>query len=171
MKERRTYRRTPAIRQLEIRPLGIPNSRAPWGSAANEPETTAPMKNFGRLIDIGCGGMRAIFNQPVKVGIACEVRIHGTGGKIQAERGRVCTLERIAEGHCVGIAFDDPVVALGDVNRSGAGPKLAGEYDARPLALVVDDEPDVRNTLGRFLARRGLKSIRSSREHASVDDR
>lgn len=157
MKERRTYRRTPAIRQLEIRPLGIPTPRPPWAPPANEPETTAPEKNFGRLVDIGCGGMRAIFNQPVEVGTACEVLIHGTSGKIQAERGRVCTLERLAEGNCVSIAFDDPIVALGDVNRRG--PKLAGDYDIRPLALVVDDEPDVRNTLDRFLTRRGLRVL------------
>ena len=157
MKERRTYRRAPASRQLEIRPLGIPFRRAPWEQHLNKPETTAREKNFGRLIDIGCGGMAAIVNEPVEVGIECEVRIHGTSGKIQAERGRVCALERGAEGNRVGIAFDDPVVALGDVNRPG--PKFAGDHEIRPLALVVDDEPDVRSTLDRFLTRRGLRVL------------
>ena len=157
MKERRTYRRTTTIRQLEILALGLPIRRAPWEPPANEPEIAPPKKNFGRLLDIGCGGMRAIFDQPVEVGIECEVRIHGTSGEIQAERGRVCTLERVAEGNCIRIAFDDPIVALGDVKRSG--PMLAGDYDIRPLALVVDDESDVRNTLDRFLTRRGLRVL------------
>jgi CheY-like chemotaxis protein len=157
MKERRNYRRTPAIRQLEIRPLSTPTRRAPWQLSADEPEAKAPEKNFGHLIDIGCGGMRAVFNHPVEVGIECEVRIHGTSGKIQAERGRVCTLGRGAKGNQVGIAFDDPIVALGDVKRRG--PKLAGDYDIRRLAVVVDDEPDVRNTLDRFLTRRGLRVL------------
>jgi len=166
MKERRNYRRTLASRQLEIRPLGIPMRRAPWERRAPEPEPTAHKKNFGRMIDIGCGGMSAIFDQPVEVGMVCEVRIHGTSGKIQAERGRVCTLDRGADGNRVGIAFDDPVCALGDVERRG--PKLAGDYDIRPLALVVDDEPDVRDTLDRFLTRRGLRVFPAAGAHQAL---
>ena len=152
MKERRSCRRTLASRQLEIRPLRLPIRRAPWEPA--EPQPTLPKRNFGRLIDIGCGGVGAMFNEPVQVGIACEVRIYGTSGKIQAERGCVRTLECGADGNRVGIAFDDPVVALGDVKRCGA--RLAEDYDTRPVALVVDDETDVRNTLDRFLTRRGM---------------
>ena len=159
MKERRTYRRTLASRQFEILPLKIPIPRSPWEQPANKPETTAPERNFGRLIDIGCGGMAAIFNQPVEVGMTCEVRIRGTSGKIQAERGHVCTVERGAEGNRVGIAFNDRVVALGDVARRG--PRLAEDYDIRPLVLVVDDEPDVRNTLEKFLTRRGLRVLQA----------
>lgn len=153
MKERRTYRRMPASRQLEIRPLHLPIRRAPWERSA--PLETVSKKNFGSLIDIGCGGVGAIFDQPVKVGLACELRIHGTGGRVQAEHGCVRTLEYGAKGHRVGIAFDAPILMLGDVKRSG--PMLAGDYDIRPLALVVDDEPGVRHTLDRFLTRRGLR--------------
>ena len=160
MQERRIYRRAPASRQLEIRPLRIPIPRAPWEQPAIKPETTAPEKNFGRLIDIGCGGIAAIFNQPVEVGLACVVRISGPSGKIQAERGSVRTLIRgVEEGNRVGFAFDDPINALGDVKR--LGPKLAEDYDIRPLVLIVDDEPDVRNTLDRFLTRRGLRVLRT----------
>lgn len=166
MKERRTYRRTPASRQLEIRPLTVFTRRAPWDPPAPEPETTAPKKNFGRLIDIGCGGLRASFRQPVEAGMACEVRIHGTSGKVQTARGRVCNLDRRAEGDRVSIAFDDPIVVLGDVKRRG--PMLAGDYDIRPLALVVDDEPDVRNTLDRFLTRRGLRVLSAGDAHQAL---
>lgn len=166
MEERRTYRRTPASRQLEIRPLRNLTRRAPWEPPAPEPETTAPKKNFGRLIDIGCGGMRASFNQPVEDGITCEVLIHGTSGKIQKQRGRVCTVERGPAGDRVSIAFDDPIVVLGDVKRRG--PMLAGDYDIRPLALVVDDEPDVRNTLDRFLTRRGLRVLPAGDAHQAL---
>ncbi len=160
MQERRLYRRTPASRQLEIRPLRIPIPRAPWEQSAFKPETTVPEKNFGRLIDIGCGGIAAIFSQLVDVGQACEVRISGPSGKIQAERGSVRTLIRgVKDGNRVGIAFDDPVFALGDVKR--LGPKLVEDYDIRPPTLIVDDEPDVRNTLDRFLTRRGLRVLRA----------
>ena len=153
MKERRTCRRIPASRQLEIRSLRLPIRRVPWEPA--EPQATVPSKrNFGSLIDIGRGGVGAMFNQPIEVGTACEVRIHGTSGKIQAERGCVRALECGAGGNRVGIAFDDPVVALGDIKRCGS--KVAEDYDIRPLALVVDDEADVRNALGKFLTRRGM---------------
>jgi len=155
MIQRRAYRRATASREIEIRPLDISTGPAPWEHPAREPATTAPRTNVGRLIDIGCGGMGAMFDRPVERGMACEVRIRGTRGKIQAERGRICTLDRGAEGNRVGIAFDDPVVALGDVERRG--PTLTGDHETRPLALVVDDEPDVRSTLDRFLTRRGLR--------------
>ncbi len=153
MKERRSYRRMPSSRQLEIRPLDLPIRRAPWERST--PLATVPKKNFGSLIDIGCGGVGAIFDEPVEVGLACELRIHGTGGRVQAESGSVRTLEYGAKGHRVGIAFDAPILTLGDVERRG--PMLAGDYDIRPLALVVDDEPGVRHTLDRFLTRRGLR--------------
>lgn len=127
---------------------------------------TVPKKNFGRLIDIGCGGVGAMFNQPVEVGIACELRIHGTSGNIQAERGCVRTVECRAEGNRVGIAFDDPILALGDVKRSG--PRLARNSDIRPLALVVDDEFGVRATLDRFLTRRGLRVLPASDANQAI---
>ncbi len=155
MRERRTHRRTPASRPLEIRPLPVPTRRAPWQPV--EPQSTAPKKNFGRLIDIGCGGVGAMFNDPVEVGITCELRIHGPSGKIQVARGCVRTLKPGADGNRLSIAFDDPIVALGDVKRSG--PTLARDYDPRPLVLVVDDEIDVRTTLDRFLTRRGMRVL------------
>ena len=158
MKERRTYRRAPANRQLEIRPLHLPLRRAPWEPV--KPPPMKPKKNFGSLIEIGCGGVAAIFNEPVEVGVNCELRIYGTSGKIQTKRGCVRTLECGAEGNRVGIAFDEPILALGDVGRSG--PELAAHYDIRPLGLVVDDEPVVRVMLDRFLTGRGIRVLPTS---------
>ena len=165
MKERRAYRRTPASRQLEILPVDNSGPRATWLAPTQRPPIPA-RRNFGHLLDICCGGMGAIFKQPIEVDIACDVRISGPSGKVQTERGRVRTVDDDAEGHRVGIAFDNLVVALGDVKRPGR--RLAEDYDIRPLALVIDDDTDVRSTLSKFLTRRGIRVRPAANAHQAI---
>ena len=59
------------------------------------------------------------------------------------------------KGHMVGISFDETLLALGDT--AAHGPKVVHDHAVKPLVLVVDDEPGVRDVLDRFLTERGLR--------------
>lgn len=150
MLNRRTYRRTRVQRNVVIEPLET-GRRSRWLLGSDKP--TAP--TAGRMMDLGCGGMGAEVPVKLDVGTCCEVRIEGTSGKIQRTRGTVRNVRGNNGIKTLGIAFTEPIVALGDPGRRGK--KLVGYEGSEPHALVVDDDPGVRHVLDRFLTGRGLR--------------
>ena len=149
MLNRRVHRRTKIQRQVVIEPLRT-GRRSRW--IFGPPESTVPVA--GNLIDIGCGGMCGAFSTNLSVGTTCDVGIEGTEGKMQRARGMVRNVRGANGRKMLGIAFNEPIVALGDPNRKGPH---VGQDGIDPFALVVDDEPGVRHVLQRFLEGRGLR--------------
>ena len=152
MLNRRVHRRTRIQRKVEIEPLET-GRRSRWTLGAPK----SPVPAAGKVVDISCGGMCGSFSTELNVGTACDVRIEGTGGKVQRTRGTVRNV-RGANGangdRRLGIAFTEPLVALGDPTREGPH---VGQDGIDPFALIVDDEDGVRHVLKRFLEGRGLQ--------------
>jgi CheY-like chemotaxis protein len=73
---------------------------------------------------------------------------------MQRARGTVRNVRGDNGTRTLGIAFTEPVLALGDPGRE-ADP--VGPEGIEPTALVIDDDPGVRQVLQRFLTRRGLQ--------------
>lgn len=147
-RNRRSYRRTKVQRNVVIEPLET-GRRSRWLFGADKPGPVA-----GRMMDIGCGGMGGEFPLKLDVGTCCDVRIEGTSGKVQRARGTVRNARGDNGIKILGIAFTEPMVALGDPGR---GSKPVGCEGSEPHALVVDDDPGVRHVLDRFLSGRGLR--------------
>ena len=159
MEERRVHRRTQVQRQIEIRLLEErPAHPSKWiRSAPGAESTLTPSATTipGHLVDIGCGGMCAVFAQSLEIGQALEIHIRGAEGPVQVVRGAVrSTLPRDDETFH-GLSFDESLLTLGDVARHG--PRIIDDHAVKPLVLVVDDEPDVRNMLDKFLTKRGWR--------------
>lgn len=148
MLNRRSYRRTKVQRSVVIEPLET-GRRSRWLFSTDNPGPAA-----GRMMDIGCGGMSGEFSRKIDVGTCCDVRIEGTSGKVQRTRGTVRSVRGDNGVKTLGIAFTEPILALGDPSRHG---EPVGYEDSEPHALVVDDDPGVRHVLDRFLSGRGLR--------------
>ena len=148
MLNRRTYRRTKILRSVVIEPAATAR-RSRWVFGADHAGPVA-----GKMVDLGCGGMSAELPLKLDVGTSCHVRIEGTSGKVQRARGTVRNVRGDNGTRTLGIAFTEPLVALGDPGRSG---KRVSYEGSEPLALVVDDDPGVRHVLDRFLRGRGLR--------------
>ncbi len=150
MRNRRVHRRTKLQRKVVIEPVQT-GGRSRWIFRLFK----SPASATGNVIDIGYGGMCGAFSTSFSVGTACDVRIEGTEGKVQRTRGTVVRNVRGANGSReLRIAFNEPLVRLGDPNRKAPD---VGQGGIDPFALVVDDEPDVRQLLQRFLEGRGLR--------------
>ena len=147
-RERRVFRRTRVLRDVEVRPVA---------SGKPDPEQK---RQHGRMVDIGCGGMLALVDEPLDVGTRCSVQIESESPTLgpQQARGDVRSSRPADDGSLVGIAFDQPMLALSAVASS----KLAietpkPESKPAPLVLVVDDEHHVRRMLDRFVSQRGYR--------------
>ena len=149
MLNRRVHRRTKIQRKVVIEPLPT-GRRSRWIFGPLK----APAPVAGKVVDISCGGMCGAFPTSFEVGTACDVRIEGTMGKVQRTRGTVRNVRGANGRRMLGIAFNEPLVTLGDPTRKG--PDI-GHDGIDPFALVVDDEPAVRHVLQRFLEGRGLR--------------
>ena len=149
MLNRRLHRRTKVQRRVEIEPLQT-GRRSRWIFGPLK----TPLPAEGSVVDIGCGGMCGAFPRTLEVGTACDLRIEGTEGKMQRTRGTVRNVRVDSGTKMLGIAFNEPIVALGDATRKGSD---VGQDGVEPFALIVDDEPSVRTVLQRFLEGRGLK--------------
>ena len=148
MVNRRAHRRTKVLRTVVIEPLATAR-RSRWVFGA---DNTGPAA--GKMVDVGCGGMSAELSLKLEVGTSCDVRIEGTSGKVQRTRGTVRNVRGGNGIKTLGIAFTEPLLALGDPGRSG---ERVGYEGSEPFALVVDDDPGVRHVLHRFLTGRGLR--------------
>lgn len=149
MLNRRLHRRTKIQRKVVIEPLPT-GRRSRWIFGPVE----SPAPAMGDVVDISCGGMCGSFRTSFEVGTTCDVRIEGTQGKVQRTRGTVRNIRGTSGSTMLGIAFNEPLVALGDPTRKGAN---VGHDGSDPFALVVDDESGVRHVLKRFLEGRGLQ--------------
>jgi len=149
MLNRRAYRRTRVERSVEVVPRQT-GRRSRWLFATNKP----PAPAVGKLLDIGCGGMAAEFPAKFEVGTGVDVHIEGTGGKVQRTRGTIRNVRGDNGIRTVGIAFTEPILALGDPARGG---RPLGTEGVEPAALVVDDDPGVHQILQRFLRGRGFR--------------
>ncbi len=159
MEDLRVHRRTHVQRRIEFLPLEEPSGStfkwmrsAPGIEAKLTPLSTAIP---GHLINIGCGGMCAVFAKSLEIGQPFEVHIHGAEGPVQKIRGAVRSALPSEHETFHGFSFDEPLLALGDIARRG--PKIIDDCAVKPLVLVVDDEPDVRDMLDKFLTKRGLR--------------
>jgi len=108
----------------------------------------------GLSTDISRGGMGAWIGHEIPDRTDCIVRFFNSRGRLKPELawGVIRRIERRQDGFVVGIEFDTPLEFL----------RLA--ESSRPLtqggkvrALVVDDEPSIRDLLARFLRRRGFE--------------
>lgn len=108
------------------------------------------------MLDVGCGGMAAELPVAIEVGTPVEVRIESPDGRTQSARGKVVNVRIQGGSPVVGIAFNEPLLTLGDPERA---PSEAPVQHREPLALVIDDDPGVRGVLERFLAGRGLRVV------------
>ena len=141
--ERRVYRRTRVLREVEVR---------------TNAEDAAKATHQGRMVDLSCGGLLAVVDEPVDVGTRCSVEISGIDAKQEPlhASGDVRSSRKRGGGNLVGIAFDEPMISLGDVRENG-GADLSPEKRPKPLVLIIDDEPSVRTVLDRFVSRRGYR--------------
>ena len=146
---RRAYRRTKVQRNVVIEPVET-GRRWRWVFGAGKPQEPAA----GRMIDVGCGGTGTELPHELEVGTCCDLRIEGASGKIQRARGKVCNVRGNDGIKTLGIAFSEPIMTLGDPGRPA---QAVGYDDAKPYALVVDDDPGVRHLLEHFLSARGLR--------------
>lgn len=151
MLNRRAHRRTKVERTIEVVPLETGRRSRRFFGASRPP---APA--VGRLIDIGCGGMAAELPAKLDVGIQVDIHIRGLCGKVQRARGMVRNVRDDDGSRTFGIAFTEPILALGDLTRPATPVAASG---GEPVALVVDDDPGVRQVLERFLSARGLRVI------------
>jgi CheY-like chemotaxis protein len=163
MLNRRIYRRTRVQRTVEIEPARTAR-RSRWSLPFKASEGRAA----GELVDIGCGGLCAAVDAALELGTPCSVHIFGAEGRVQRTRGTVRNVRGDNGLKLVGIAFHEPVLALGDPTRIIANPPF--DDSVRPQVLVVDDEPSVRSLLERFLEVRGLR-VTTARDADEALDR
>jgi CheY-like chemotaxis protein len=93
-------------------------------------------------------------NGELEVGTQVDIHITDGSGNSQRARGTVRHVHRDDGRRTIGIAFTEPVVALGDPARPGDSVGVEG---GEPTALVIDDDPGVRGVLKRFLESRGMR--------------
>jgi len=148
MLNRRAHRRTRVKRTVEVVPLETGRRKRTLFGGNKTPAPAA-----GILVDIGVGGMALEVPAKLEVGTQVDIRIQGESGKVQRARGTVRNVRGDNGTRTVGIAFTEPVLALGDPGRE-APP--VGPEGIEPSALVIDDDPGVRHVLQRFLEKRGL---------------
>jgi len=163
MLNRRIYRRTRVQRTVEIEPAKAAR-RSRWPLLFK----ASGQRASGDLVDIGCGGLCAEVDAALEVGTPCDVRIFGSEGRVQRARGTVRSVRGDNPSKLVGIAFHEPVLALGDPARPAAKPPF--DENLRPQVLVVDDEPSVRSLLERFLEVRSL-DVKTARDADEALDR
>lgn len=149
MLNRRLHRRTKIQRKVVIEPLQT-GRRSRWIFGPLK----SPAPATGDIVDISCGGMCGSFRTSFEVGTTCDVRIEGTEGNVQRTRGTVRNVRGTTGSRMLGIAFNEPILALGDPAREGPH---VGQDGSDPFALVVDDDSGVRHVLKRFLEGRGLQ--------------
>lgn len=149
MLDRRVHRRTKIQRKVVLKPVQT-GRRSRWIFGPLK----SPVPAVGNIFDLGCGGMSGTFSTSFAVGTVCDVRIEGTTGKVQRTRGTVRDVRGTNGAKMLGIAFKEPLVALGDPARKGPDVPRNG---IDPFALVVDDEPSVRTILRCFLEGRGMR--------------
>lgn len=150
MLNRRAHRRTRVDRDLEVIPLQSGRRVRSFFSSSS----SAPSPAAGKLVDISCGGMAIEINGELDVGTEVDIHITDGSGKSQRARGTVRHVHGDNGRRTIGIAFTEPVVALGDPARPG---DPVGVDGGEPAALVIDDDPGVRSVLKRFLESRGMK--------------
>jgi CheY-like chemotaxis protein len=159
MLNRRAHRRTRVQRDLEVIPLETGRRTRSFFGANKAPSPTE-----GNLVDIGCGGMAVEIKGKLDVGTQVDINITGASGKVQRARGTVRHVRGDNGTRTIGIAFTEPVVALGDPARTGEPVAAEG---GEPDVLVIDDDPGVRSVLQRFLEARGMKvTVVASAEEA-----
>jgi len=107
----------------------------------------------GLSTDVSRGGLGAWLGHEIPDRTDCIVRFFNSRGRIKPELawGSIRRLAKRQDGFVVGVEFDTPLEFL---RLAETGKTLAA--GGRVRALVVDDEPSIRNLLSRFLVRRGF---------------
>lgn len=148
MPHRRAHRRTYLRRDVLLAPVDENGrSRGLFGDGDLDQPAA------GTMLDISCGGVAVELDDPLDIGTVVDVHIKGSDGLVQRARGKVNNTRFTKGVLTVGIAFDEPIVILGDPRRDG---DAVGVDETTPLVLIVDDDEGVRTVLSRFLERRGL---------------
>jgi CheY-like chemotaxis protein len=107
----------------------------------------------GLSTDVSRGGMSAWVGHEIPDRTDCIVRFFNSRGHLKPELawGVIRRVDRRQDGFVLGVEFDTPLEFL---RLAESGKSLAEGGKIR--ALVVDDEPSIRNLLQRFLSRRGF---------------
>ena len=107
----------------------------------------------GLSTDVSRGGMSAWVGHEIPARTDCIVRFFNSRGRLKPELawGVIRRIDRRQDGFVLGVEFDTPLEFL---RLTESGKSLAAGGKIR--ALVVDDEPSIRNLLQRFLSRRGF---------------
>ena len=110
----------------------------------------------GLSTDVSRGGLGVWLNQEIPRRTDCIVRFFNSRKRVKPELawGAVRRLEKRKDGFVVGVEFDTPLefLRLTDAETT----QLLG-VTGKARALVVDDEPSIRNLLERFLTKRGFE--------------
>lgn len=107
----------------------------------------------GLSTDVSRGGMSAWVDHEIPDRTDCIVRFFNSRGRLKPQLawGVIRRIDRRQDGFVLGVEFDTPLEFL---RLAESGRPLAQGGKIR--ALVVDDEPSIRNLLQRFLSRRGF---------------
>ena len=144
MTERRVFRRAHVFRPLQLEIL-----------TGSDDSSSAPIA--GETVNIGCGGISAKIRSPVIPGSSCRIRIWDFAETTEMDviEGEVRWSKTLIEGAFVGIAFESRLDAM----RQPRLPEESAEVPAQlpQRVLVVDDEPEIRSLLVRFLGSLGCE--------------
>ena len=112
-----------------------------------------PQALSGLSTDVSRGGMSIWVGDEIPDNTDCIVRFFNSRGRVKPELawGFIRRIDRRGDSFVLGVEFDTPLEFL---RLAESGKALAQGGKIR--ALVVDDEPSIRNLLRRFLSRRGF---------------